>query len=292
MSEPATARDVAALIQEGNVALIAGDAFSARQRFRQAIDADPDSAEAWVGMAAAVRPYREKREHLRRALELQPGHPGASAALTEVEARIAAGDLLAAASPREASAARNQDAQAAAALAPVAIAPAAPAPATLYCYIHPSRETGLRCTSCDRPICSDCVRPAPVGQLCPECAKARRPTNYKVSWVTLIIAGAISLIYAVVATYLGLQVLRVAGFFAFIVTFLLGPLAGNVLTRILDRVTGNKRGRVLQVTVSVCYAFGALPWLAALLFAGGGLGIVLLGLFTVLAITATIAALR
>lgn len=292
MSEPATAHDVAALIHEGNAALIAGDAFTARQRFRQAIEADPDSAEAWVGMAAAVRPYREKREHLLRALELQPGHPGAGAALAGVEARLAAGELLAPASPQEArhAAIRAEVAAGGAGLAPPAPAPAAPA--TLYCYNHPSRETGLRCTSCERPICSDCVRPAPVGQLCPECAKARRPTNYKVGWLALVGAGAVSLIYGAVVSFLALQVLGFAGFFSFIVAFLLGPLAGNVLARILDRVTRNKRGRVLQTTVSVCYAFGALPWLGALLLAGGGFAIILLGLFTVLAITATIAALR
>lgn len=289
MAEPTTTGDVAALISEGNAALSAGDAFTARQRFRQALEIDPDQVDAWIGLAGAVRPYRERREHLQRALAIAPGHPAASAALVEVEARIAAGELLAPApvAPREAR--RNQ------ALADVTIteepAPAAPVE-VLHCYIHPGRETGLRCTSCDRPICADCVRPAAVGQLCPECAKARRPVNYQVSWFNLAVSGVISVVYGVVVSFLALQILGLAGFFSLIISFMLGPLAGNLLVRLLDRVTHNKRGRVLQVTVGVCYSFGALPWMAVYLLFGGGWTALLLGVFTLAAVTAAAAALR
>jgi membrane associated rhomboid family serine protease len=41
-----------------------------------------------------------------------------------------------------------------------------------YCYRHPDRRTGLRCSRCDRPICGECANPAPVGQLCPDDAQA------------------------------------------------------------------------------------------------------------------------
>ena len=39
------------------------------------------------------------------------------------------------------------------------------------CYRHPDRQTGLRCSRCDRPICGECANPAPVGQLCPDDAR-------------------------------------------------------------------------------------------------------------------------
>lgn len=39
------------------------------------------------------------------------------------------------------------------------------------CYRHPSRETGVACSSCGRPICPDCMTPTAVGMRCPECAK-------------------------------------------------------------------------------------------------------------------------
>lgn len=50
------------------------------------------------------------------------------------------------------------------------------APETVpVCYRHPSRETYLRCSRCDRPICPECMHDAAVGHHCPECvAEGRR----------------------------------------------------------------------------------------------------------------------
>ncbi len=36
------------------------------------------------------------------------------------------------------------------------------------CYRHPGRETGLSCSGCGRPICTDCMTVAPVGIRCPD----------------------------------------------------------------------------------------------------------------------------
>jgi membrane associated rhomboid family serine protease len=41
------------------------------------------------------------------------------------------------------------------------------------CYRHPTRETGVSCSSCGRPICPDCMTPTSVGMRCPECARER-----------------------------------------------------------------------------------------------------------------------
>jgi membrane associated rhomboid family serine protease len=41
------------------------------------------------------------------------------------------------------------------------------------CYRHPSRETGVSCSNCGRPICPDCMTTTPVGMRCPECASQR-----------------------------------------------------------------------------------------------------------------------
>ena len=42
------------------------------------------------------------------------------------------------------------------------------------CYRHPDRETGLSCSECGRPICTECMTPAPVGLRCPDHATSRR----------------------------------------------------------------------------------------------------------------------
>lgn len=47
-----------------------------------------------------------------------------------------------------------------------------PRTAVPTCYRHGDRETYLRCSRCDRPVCPDCMRGAPVGQHCLECVAA------------------------------------------------------------------------------------------------------------------------
>jgi membrane associated rhomboid family serine protease len=53
--------------------------------------------------------------------------------------------------------------------------PQPPAPTVEVCYRHPNEHTRVHCTRCSRPICPECMIPAPVGYQCPECvAQARR----------------------------------------------------------------------------------------------------------------------
>jgi membrane associated rhomboid family serine protease len=52
--------------------------------------------------------------------------------------------------------------------------PQPPAPTVEVCYRHPQTPTGVHCTRCGRPICPECMIPAPVGYQCPECVQQAR----------------------------------------------------------------------------------------------------------------------
>lgn len=49
------------------------------------------------------------------------------------------------------------------------------------CSRHPGRETGVRCSRCDRPACSACLREASVGYQCVDCVGQGTRTRSRVT---------------------------------------------------------------------------------------------------------------
>lgn len=82
--------------------------------------------------------------------------------------------------------------------------------AATRCYRHPSYETYVRCTRCDRYICPDCMREAAVGHHCVECVKEGQRS---VRQARRIFGGTASMATTPVVTYV-LMALNVLAYIA------------------------------------------------------------------------------
>jgi membrane associated rhomboid family serine protease len=78
------------------------------------------------------------------------------------------------------------------------------------CYRHPRVQTGVHCTRCGRPICTDCMHPAAVGYQCPECLRqAARTAPRRRTSLRFLIGRPGSLTTTLLVTNVGMYVLAV-----------------------------------------------------------------------------------
>ncbi len=137
--------------------------------------------------------------------------------------------------------------------------------AETFCYAHPQQETGLCCTQCERPICTRCMVPAAVAQMCQACARERRPMNYRLSTGVLVLAVPAAAIMSL--TLCAVTLLLIAPLPIYAIYFLLmgSVAAARLVVRVLDRLTRAKRGKTFQIVVGAALAVGALPVILAAL---------------------------
>ena len=81
-------------------------------------------------------------------------------------------------------------------------------PEPLYCYVHPDRETMLRCNNCERPICSSCAVLTPIGYRCKECVRGQQKafeTAQTADYIlTPIVAAGLSLLGSLCHSIVGI----------------------------------------------------------------------------------------
>lgn len=137
------------------------------------------------------------------------------------------------------------------------------------CYIHPQRETTLRCNRCDQPICTECAVLTPTGYRCKNCVKSQQKVFEKnfnnANSSDYILAPLVT----VILTGLGSLLSMFLGFYI----ILLAPAAGWFISEIVRRMVKNRRSRLLYRLVGASFILGSLPLpLFFLLFFGlGGL---------------------
>ena len=102
-------------------------------------------------------------------------------------------------------------------------------PATpIYCANHPTVETTLRCSRCNKPICPKCAIKSPVGYRCPECVKSQQKIFDTAVWSDYVLGSVVAVILSVIASFL-ISLLGSIGFFGWILVAAGAPTAGIVI---------------------------------------------------------------
>jgi hypothetical protein len=155
---------------------------------------------------------------------------------------------------------------------------------TLYCYVHPNRETALRCNNCNRPICASCAIRTPTGYRCRECVKGQLKTFDTSEWYDYITGFITASLLSLVAAFLVTLISRI-GFFGWFLIAAGAPTAAVAITEGVRAVTRRRRSRALFITVAVGVVLGALPViLFQVFFSGNFFGILFQVIYLVIAV--------
>lgn len=153
----------------------------------------------------------------------------------------------------------------------------------LYCYVHPTRETALRCATCERPICASCAIRTPTGYRCRECVKGQQQIFNTAEWYDYVIGFAVAAVTSGIASFL-VTLIGNIGFFGFLIVFLGAPTAGTLIAETVRAATRKRRARSLFATVAIGVAVGALPMLLLQLFTGALFGIIFQVIYLVIVV--------
>ena len=129
---------------------------------------------------------------------------------------------------------------------------------TLYCYVHPTRETALRCNNCNRPICAACAVRTPIGYRCRECVKGQQKVFDTSEWYDYITGFIVAALLSTVASFL-VTFIGGIGFFGWFLIAAGAPTAGVAIAESVRLITRKRRSRPLFMTVAAGVILGALP---------------------------------
>ena len=154
---------------------------------------------------------------------------------------------------------------------------------TLYCYVHPTRETSLRCNNCERPICTQCAIRTPTGYRCRECVKGQQKIFNTSEWYDFISGFIIAVILSAVAAFL-VTLIGGIGFFGWFLIAAGAPTAGVFIAEGVRLVTRKRRSRPLFITVAIGVVLGALPVILYQIFAFDMFGLLFQIIYLVIAV--------
>jgi hypothetical protein len=243
------------LVQQGLTAARVGDLEEARRLLTQATQQNPDSIDAWLGLAGVVSSIDYKRKCFSKVLAIQPDHAEALAGLELLDAKQASNQPTAPASdgigePQFIGAGLD------------------------VCYRHPDIETGLRCNKCGKYICPKCAVRTPVGFRCPDCIREQEDKYYSGGNLDYLIAAVVALPLSLVAGWVFTFILGGFGFFTLIIAFFAAPFTAGIIAESVRWAVGRRRSRYLQHVAIAALVLGTAPFALFMLLAGAFFGLI------------------
>ena len=154
---------------------------------------------------------------------------------------------------------------------------------TLYCYVHPDRETSLRCNRCEQPICAQCAVRTPTGYRCKECVRSQQKVYNTAEWYDYIIGFALTAILSLLASVILFVISGFIGFFMWFISFAVAGAAGVFIANITQAALRKHRSKQLFWLVATGVIVGAIPVILFLLFSGNFFSIIWQGIYLITA---------
>jgi len=138
------------------------------------------------------------------------------------------------------------------------------------CYVHPNRETTLRCKRCERYICTSCAVGTPTGYMCRECVSERKKNFDTAVWYDYLIGFGVTFVLSLIASVLVGMAASFIGFYMIFLAAGIGGGAGVFISNITLRAINKRRSRNLFYACAAGVVLGALPVALGMFFFGGG----------------------
>ena len=155
--------------------------------------------------------------------------------------------------------------------------------ASQYCYVHPNRDTSLRCNRCERPICANCAVRTPTGYRCKECIREGQKAFNTAEWYDYLIGFGTSAGLSLITSIVLLFISRFLGFFMIFVSFGIAGAAGVYISNLVMAVLRKRRSSQLFWLAAAGVVAGTIPTIFSLLISGNFYPIIWQGLYLFIA---------
>lgn len=136
---------------------------------------------------------------------------------------------------------------------------------TMTCHWHPDVSTGLTCSYCQRPICTQCMVQAPVGIRCRECGRPVPLPTFDVRPANYAKASAVAVAIGILGVLLWLTLVFFSG--TRFLSSLITPVAvGYIAGELISRVVNLKRSKGLMYIAGGTVVLSSL---VAMMLTGG-----------------------